>query len=929
MARRPTVIFIISAILFGAATLFISKPHLSLAEEQPSTWLSESDPTLTLTETLPPGGPITDYVEPLVCTDRTFTIRPKKTIIVWPFKQDEKTLDVCAIDTQFGALGNDYLHLEGTEVAGELTLAKNNPRTYFRAIPRSANIFRYDIVNGRTRLELIEDFRSKLASSNTSAGEVIYYPKSGTTGKLVTSFSGAPLAVEYSTSSYSYSGEWMVVDTHMGTVRYNTVTGDVLPFKTRQTYQQNSKSFIHTAITNNGRYAVTSSGLPAYMRIYDLATCQEGLDWYDTIESCQYKELYPFLKTQIPKYSSSSYIRFLDNNNLDLYITWQREGDDWLKRERYTLTAPNSVVFGQDSPSFGYLALGDSFASGEGAYKYKAFTDVRDNKCHLSLVSYPYLLMEQLGLGLSESVACSGAKIQDIADTSVSYNDRSQAKGKSESRYTQEILKQFLPGYRAQLKFLQDYKPSVITVSVGGNDIGFAKKIKYCVESGDCYPTYEDRVEVLYEVDRLSWRLIDTFKQLKKAAHPKSKIYVLGYPSIVKPGGNCGLNVRLSQTELLFADHLTIYLNNAVERAAKWAGVYYVDIEDALNGHRLCETQDVNTAVNGITAGDEPTKILFFEFDGPLGRESFHPNELGHRHYAKTIRQKTNDFTAEMPEPDTTEYPPAKDDLVILNVHKSGRDLNLANFDSDTENNVIYKVNKGAEQRQKINQGHNFKPNSRVFLKLYSDPIDLGTIELDDNGEAEFTLDIPGNVPAGYHMLHIYGINMAGENIDVQRLLFVAETVDDWDGDGVLNTDEVCKYGEPSGFDYDKDEIDDACDGYIGEPEPLITSYEESGEAEELPGFVAATTGPTTRAIFNGSPVTNNPPVSIRTNNEQRMNVLGSEAASLFAAGDSSTPKTKAWQSTKSNNSWLIFIISIIAVSLLGGTFAAVRVKHR
>lgn len=108
------------------------------------------------------------------------------------------------------------------------------------------------------------------------------------------------------------------------------------------------------------------------------------------------------------------------------------------------------------APPDTYAALGDSFQSGEGAYNYRAGTDVPDNRCHQSTVSYPYLITGQSGVpSILNDVACSGAVIANL-DT---YQNTTQA-----------------PQYTG----LSD-RDALVTIGIGGNDLQFSTIITACV----------------------------------------------------------------------------------------------------------------------------------------------------------------------------------------------------------------------------------------------------------------------------------------------------------------------------------------------------------------------------------------------------------------------------------------------------------------
>src|SRR6266404_7242459 len=145
-----------------------------------------------------------------------------------------------------------------------------------------------------------------------------------------------------------------------------------------------------------------------------------------------------------------------------------------------------------------YLALGDSYISGEGAFQYLQGTDTANNQCHLSLISYPLLIGQALNYDAYHSVACSGATTDDIVNASNTYSGQLVHKAPRQSYSNNEIdsvLSNFQPGYIDQLDFVKQYQPKVVTVSIGGNDIGFSDRLRSCLVSGTCYSTYEDRLE--------------------------------------------------------------------------------------------------------------------------------------------------------------------------------------------------------------------------------------------------------------------------------------------------------------------------------------------------------------------------------------------------------------------------------------------------
>src|SRR5205807_445292 len=103
-----------------------------------------------------------------------------------------------------------------------------------------------------------------------------------------------------------------------------------------------------------------------------------------------------------------------------------------------------------------------------------------------------------------------------------------QAQGKAGASFDDEIYSSFLTGYRAQLNFVSRYQPKAITISVGGNDIGFSSILRRCLEPDTCYSTYEDRLELVREINnQLFPKLVTTYQKIKTSNAPDAKVFVI------------------------------------------------------------------------------------------------------------------------------------------------------------------------------------------------------------------------------------------------------------------------------------------------------------------------------------------------------------------------------------------------------------------
>lgn len=470
-----------------------------------------------------------------------------------------------------------------------------------------------------------------------------------------------------------------------------------------------------------------------------------------------------------------------------------------------------------------YLALGDSYISGEGVYSYRAGTDNSNNRCHLSDYSYPYLMGSLFKWSSYESVACSGSVIEDIIPLNEqAYNeDERQGKGKFEDIYNQEIYANFLPGYRGQINFVKRNTPDIITISVGGNDIGFDDIVKRCLAPDTCYEFYEDRLELVRQINTKFEELVETYQKIKENTSSGAKIYVIGYPQIAKADGKCGANVHLNSRELEFAEHLINYLNRVIKNAASKTGVFYTDIENSLKPYRLCENDEKLTAVNGLTAGNDAVLPSL----GPIGKESYHPNGLGHELIKDHVIRATNRFTDSMPSANLSAAPPAENNLQILNTVKSNRQTYASFYSTDITGDtkergrLWHVVVKGLK--------YSLKPLSPVKAVLNSTPVQLGTYITNSSGDLDIQLQTPSNIPPGFHTLHLYGTSIDGSAIDIYRVVYVAASMDDFDGDGLPNSRDKCLAIEPSNTDYDQDGVDDACDSQI--TDAPISSANASG----------------------------------------------------------------------------------------------------
>ncbi len=248
-----------------------------------------------------------------------------------------------------------------------------------------------------------------------------------------------------------------------------------------------------------------------------------------------------------------------------------------------------------------YYALGDSYSAGDGAPPYTGAAN-----CYRSMNSYPYLLGSDVPT--PTMIACTSATTKNI-DQSVQFSN--------------------LPG--TQLAELQSYIPknSLVTLTIGGNDVGFADEFTNCVTSFFSCTRQKDAIS--QRITALKPRLVQVYREIRQAA-PAADIVVLGYPLLVADPASASchnpiLKVGLSKSEMSMIRQLADQLDTVIAQAATEAGVASVtkEVEQAFAGHETCTANESDEWINEVAGLNVALKA------------SFHPNSAGYRAYASAL----------------------------------------------------------------------------------------------------------------------------------------------------------------------------------------------------------------------------------------------------------------------------------------------------
>ncbi|MDZ7744485.1 MAG: SGNH/GDSL hydrolase family protein [Candidatus Saccharibacteria bacterium] len=727
---------------------------------------------------------------------------------------------VCAVQTPFGLISKSgYVKFSGSEYAQKIDIVG---ASRVKPIPGQSTVYaggglnRYD-GNSPYKAYFIDDL--PYIGEHIIHGEATY--RVNFEPDYLTDEEGEIIGV--SNHAFSKNGEWMIARVKRVIMRVHIPT---MSMQTIAKASTNNGTNYKLAISNDGQFAFSQyvsrndGGTPF---VYDLASCEPSdaleID-VDTSPGCGVRNLRLTLRDKIPDFNFLTFIHFSHDGQKIMALS---RIEDSL--QKYTEIYRSDYV----KPDKEYIALGDSFSSGEGAGSYEDYSNNDENTCRISQRSYPYILAEQLGIhegpertpqtdGIFNSVACSGAKLDNVNGFLPQINLM------QDPGFDNHIMTNFLPGYRPQINFPAAYSPAASTITIGGNDIGFGNKLSRCIGSPTtCFSSYESRVEVFTEIDRQFNQMYMTLFRLKQTS-PDTRYYVVGYPQIAAATDNdqCALNVELNQQEREFARGIVSYLNKTIRVAATQTGLLYVDVEDAFHGRQLCDGPSSELAVHGVTAGRDKLQVL--------SNASYHPTDIGQRLLAQRILEETDSLTKEMPEPFLFAARPSMTDdeflQYLIDAPVIGAQIRSNGYVDDLFDDIIYF---GETHLTRITS---LMPNTAYGLQLFSDPVHLGDFTTDSKGNLDIEFTLPEDIEPGFHTFHLNGPTLGGEDISRYKTVYIAHSEDDFDGDGVPNDQDSCLVFEPSGVDYDQDGIDDACDGFIDEPpeEPV-----EDDPPEESP----------------------------------------------------------------------------------------------
>ncbi|MCB1038323.1 MAG: SGNH/GDSL hydrolase family protein [Acidimicrobiales bacterium] len=216
-----------------------------------------------------------------------------------------------------------------------------------------------------------------------------------------------------------------------------------------------------------------------------------------------------------------------------------------------------------------YVALGDSYTAGPLILDQS----LEPLGCLRSDRNYPHVVRSQIKVSGLKDVSCSGATTGDF--------------------FTEQGV---TPGPNPPQFDALSTNTKVVTIGIGGNDIGFSSIVKNCATldpfASGCKGDYVvNGVDTLAaKIDATAAKIDKVLVETKKRA-PNAKVFVVGYPTIVpETGDGCWPTVPILPNDITYLRGVAKHLNAMLKSRALANGVYYVDTATSSIGHDMCSS---------------------------------------------------------------------------------------------------------------------------------------------------------------------------------------------------------------------------------------------------------------------------------------------------------------------------------------------------
>ncbi|MDT7558241.1 MAG: hypothetical protein QOI68_2711 [Pseudonocardiales bacterium] len=260
--------------------------------------------------------------------------------------------------------------------------------------------------------------------------------------------------------------------------------------------------------------------------------------------------------------------------------------------------APGSDVSGE------YVALGDSYTAGP----LIPLQTGQPVGCLRSDHNYPSLVRAALHSSAFKDVSCSGSTTKEMSSP-------------------QSVTGGTNP---PELDALSEHT-DLVSLGIGGNDIGFASIIETCALKSPtkplgaaCRDYYNQggRDQIADRIDATAPKVAAVLDEIDKRS-PDAKVLVVGYPTILPDTGpGCFPVIPFSPGDVAYFRGIEKKLNAMLEQQAQDAGAEYVDTYRTSIGHDACKLPGTKW-VEGLVPTSPAAPV--------------HPNALGERNSANNV----------------------------------------------------------------------------------------------------------------------------------------------------------------------------------------------------------------------------------------------------------------------------------------------------
>ena len=247
-----------------------------------------------------------------------------------------------------------------------------------------------------------------------------------------------------------------------------------------------------------------------------------------------------------------------------------------------------------------YAALGDSYTSSPSTGPSAG----PPPGCQRSTNDYPHVAAARIAAQLTD-VSCSGAVTADLAGPQTTSTGTNAPQLDAVRRDTQ-----------------------LVSVQIGGNDIGFSEIVRACIDTRGTGTPCRDRYtaggtdRLRDRIDELGPVLADALAQVRRRA-PQARVLVVGYPSLLPvEGPGCFPSLPYTPGDVVYLRGVVTALNREIADRAGAAGATFVDTATPTAGHDMCQVTGERW-IEGLLPQSPAAPV--------------HPNALGQEALARAV----------------------------------------------------------------------------------------------------------------------------------------------------------------------------------------------------------------------------------------------------------------------------------------------------